>query len=63
MTLQSVNVIELPWQCSEHSNAKVLHSWDNTYTVGWNDGYPRGGHSSNHEYTCHECGKELRAPK
>ena len=52
----------LPWRCPDHPDAQILHSWDNNYTV-WGDGYPRGGHTSNHKYECNECHIELAAPK
>ncbi len=56
------NIIELPWQCPEHPDAKILHSWDTQHIV-WGDGYPRGGYSSNHKFECNECGTELRPPQ
>ena len=54
--------MKLPWRCPKHPDAEILHSWDNNYTVGWNDGYPRGGYSSNHKYECNECHFELAPP-
>lgn len=54
--------MSLPWQCPNHPDAQILHSWDNSYTV-WGDGYPRSGHTSNHKYECNECHIELAPPK
>ncbi len=51
-----------PWQCPEHPDAKILHSWDNVRYV-YADGYPRGQGSENHKYECNDCGLELAANK
>jgi len=60
--LQENIVEQLPWFCLQHPNAEILHTWDRSVTIGWNDGYPRGQHDHNHKYECKKCGLELAAP-
>jgi hypothetical protein len=48
----------LPWQCPDHPNARIKHSWDEKHYVF--NGYPAGeGIKSKHKYECNECGMEL----
>jgi hypothetical protein len=52
----------LPWQCPEHPDAMIKHTWNRTQFV-YADGYPRGGSDSNHQYWCNACGKELASER
>lgn len=53
-----MNKKKLPWRCSDHPNAKILHSWDRNHLL--QGGYAVGkGCRSNQRWECSECGREL----
>lgn len=58
----SVSNTTLPWRCPQHPDAQIRHSWTRHQYV-YGDGYPRGGHDSDHKYECAECGLELAPPR
>ena len=53
---------ELPWQCPEHPEAEILHSYDESQYVM--NGYRVGSVDvHNHKYECNECGRELASER